>query len=243
MAYNDIPSVQQALYDVAVNCAARRLDRRCTAEYTSSTCTGCKWNVLEYVDADPRKAKLLLLSAERSAKQLRHTADTVKAFGRGVNALTVVIALIVGVLGVLAVIGLVRQEKERAERLRPKPTTVQTVKPATTDSKVNKALQAVKDNYRDVNGDGLLNCIDAAVLFYQYYPNKNEVTIELNYNISTGLNHLFNVVNFNGTWRAIEPQNGVTRQSSYFMKDVWGSKYDPAYNKDVTREYIKYVRN
>jgi hypothetical protein len=33
----------------------------------------------------------------------------------------------------------------------------------------------------------LVNCIDAAVLFYQYFPDKDKVCIELNYNPDTGL--------------------------------------------------------
>ena len=44
---------------------------------------------------------------------------------------------------------------------------------------IDKTLKIVAEKWKttDVNGDGLHNCIDAAVLFYQYYPDKSKVTI------------------------------------------------------------------
>jgi len=240
MAYNDIPSEQQALFDVACNCAFNRSEKQCSATFGSSTCTGCKWNLFEYVDADPRKAKLLMLSAERSIRILASTRRSVDSFARFIDTLVVITAVIIITLIVLAVKGCQLEQAERAAEAAAKPQAQVIL---STENKVDKALSKVALNYKDVNGDGLVNCIDAAVLFYKYYPDKNDVTIELNYNTKTGMNHLFNVVNFQGTWRAIEPQAKATGNSRYFMRDVWGSKYDPAYNKVVTKDYIKYVKN
>jgi len=93
----------------------------------------------------------------------------------------------------------------------------------------------------DVNNDRLYNCIDAAVLFYKYYPDKSKVSILLNRNPNTGMNHLFNAVLINGSWRAIEPQAYATGHSSYWMADVWGNKYSSSFNRDATQEYIRYV--
>ena len=94
----------------------------------------------------------------------------------------------------------------------------------------------------DVNGDELTNCIDAAVLFYQYYPYKQEVAIIVNKNANTGMNHLFNAVIINDTWRAIEPQSVYSNNKSYFMKEVWGRLYDHTKNKDVTEQYKVHVK-
>jgi hypothetical protein len=94
----------------------------------------------------------------------------------------------------------------------------------------------------DVNNDGLTNCIDAAVTFYKYFPDKSKVCIEVNYNPSTGMHHLFNCVLIDGVWRAIEPQAYFKNHKSYYMKDVWGSQYDNSKNRDVTNDYIKFVK-
>jgi len=109
---------------------------------------------------------------------------------------------------------------------------------------IDKTLKMVAENCKkiDVNKDGLYNCIDAAVLFYQYYPDKSKVCIELNNNPKTGLNHLFNCVFTDGVWKGVEPQTYAIHHSNYSMWSVWGNRYDNSYNRDVTNNYIKYVR-
>ena len=110
---------------------------------------------------------------------------------------------------------------------------------------INFALERTAADYKrgvDVNGDGLVNCIDAAVLFYQHFPDKSLVSITLNYNPATGMNHLFNAVNINGTWRAIEPQANVINARCYFMTTVWQDEYDYRLNRNVTNHYKRYVR-
>jgi len=110
-------------------------------------------------------------------------------------------------------------------------------------SSIDRTLRLVAENFMriDVNGDGKHNCVDAAVLFYQYYPNKNNVRIALNRNLKTGMNHLFNYVFTDGVWEAIEPQAYSSNHSNYLMRAVWGSQYDNSYNRDVTSDYIVYV--
>jgi len=133
--------------------------------------------------------------------------------------------------------------------------------PTQTSTAYNTSAQSVKEKIEwtleqvdyamrrpiDVNGDGLINCIDAAVLFYQHYPDdKKYVGIILNYNPSTGFNHLFNVVWLNNTWIGIEPQAYYLEgwfTKSYFMRDFWPSSlYDFTINEDQTDKYTKYVR-
>jgi len=110
---------------------------------------------------------------------------------------------------------------------------------------IDKTLKIVAEKWKktDVNGDGLHNCIDAAVLFYQYYPDKSKVCIELNNNPKTGLNHLFNCVFTDGVWKGIEPQSYANNHSNYLMWSSWGSKYDNTYNRDVTDKYKCYAKN
>jgi len=120
-----------------------------------------------------------------------------------------------------------------------------TVRNGTTYALIDATLRKVAVDYKakaDVNKDGKTNCIDAAVLFYQYFPEKEYVCIELNYNEHTGLNHLFNCVFIDGVWRAIEPQTFAVGRSSYWMSDVWGYQYDPSFNKDDTLNYLQYVK-
>jgi len=103
-------------------------------------------------------------------------------------------------------------------------------------------IVAQKCKSTDVNKDGLYNCIDAAVLFYQYYPDRSKVTIITNVNPNTGMNHLFNAVLINGSWITIEPQAYATGYSSYWMKDVWGNKYDNTYNHVALDSFSRYVK-
>jgi len=109
---------------------------------------------------------------------------------------------------------------------------------------IEQTLRVVAQKWKstDVNRDGLYNCIDAAVLFYQYYPDRSKVSIIINVNPKTGLNHLFNAVLINGSWIAIEPQTYATNRKSYWMKDVWGEEYDNTYNRVALDTYSRYVR-
>jgi len=104
--------------------------------------------------------------------------------------------------------------------------------------KVSNAL----NKKTDVNKDGILNCIDAAVLFYQYFPDKSRVCIEVNRHPTNGWHHLFNCVNINGVWKAVEPQAAWKGYNYFWMQDCWGSTYDATYNRDATAEYKKYIK-
>ena len=111
-------------------------------------------------------------------------------------------------------------------------------------SNIDRTLRLVAENWKktDVNNDGKNNCIDAAVLFYQYYPDKSKVCISINRNQRTDFNHLFNCVFTDGVWKAIEPQAYALNRSNYLMWAVWGNRYDNSYNRDVTSDYLKYVK-
>ena len=126
-------------------------------------------------------------------------------------------------------------------------TAVTTSRPNTNESQhanIEATLRIVAEKWKktDVNGDGLYNCIDAAVLFYKYFPDKSKVCIEINVNPKTGMNHLFNCVFTEGVWKAIEPQAYATNHSNYLMWAVWGSQYDKSLNRDVTERWKVYAR-
>jgi len=153
-----------------------------------------------------------------------------------------------------------KDDKEKDERLASKlsstPTlstysttnsTSTTTRTNTNDSQhanIDSTLKIVAQKWKttDVNKDGLYNCIDAAVLFYKYYPVRDKVAIIINVNPKTDMNHLFNAVLINGTWIAIEPQAYATGYKSYWMKDVWGNKYDNTFNRVATDNWAKYAK-
>ena len=95
---------------------------------------------------------------------------------------------------------------------------------------------------RDINQDGLINCIDAALWFYYLFPDRNRVRIMRNTNERTGFNHLFNAVNINGRWYNIEPQTGWIRRASMWMPYVWGDRYDTRYSVDRTSYWRNHIR-
>ena len=114
-----------------------------------------------------------------------------------------------------------------------------------TSNDINNTLILVArdlQNKIDYNNDGLINCIDTAVSFYKWYPDKSKVRIELNRNLFTGMHHLFNCVFTGGAWRAIEPQAQFKNHRSYSMQSVWGKEYDEKYNSDATQQYMRYVK-
>jgi len=117
--------------------------------------------------------------------------------------------------------------------------------PNTIEAQIQQTLiKVAADILRqvDVNKDGQCNCIDAAVLFYKYFPDKSAVCIEWNYNEKTDINHMFNCVLMYGYWRAIEPQTVYTGGSSFYMKDAWGAQYDSSLNKDVTAYWSQFSK-
>ena len=97
---------------------------------------------------------------------------------------------------------------------------------------ISRVINIVHENVFDINDDGLVNCIDYAILFCIGYPKSH---IILNNNPRTGMNHLFNSINVNGTIMYIEPQRN---SKGPLMVNVWGSQYNPAYNEVQTHYYL-----
>ena len=136
------------------------------------------------------------------------------------------------------------QNITNAVQASTRASSIPTVRNTSEHTNIDRTLQLVAKNWKktDVNRDGKRNCIDAAVLFYQYYPDKSKVCIEANSNPKTEMHHLFNCVFTDGVWKAIEPQAYAMNRSNYFMWAAWGNRYDNSYNRDVTSEYLRYVK-
>jgi hypothetical protein len=137
-----------------------------------------------------------------------------------------------------------RQNVTNAIQASARASSTSAVRNTSEHANIDRTLRLVAEKWKitDVNGDRLNNCIDAAVLFYQYYPDKRKVCIEVNRNPSKDFHHLFNCVLTDGAWKAIEPQAYANNYSNYFMWSVWENLYDNSYNRDVTSEYLRFVK-
>jgi len=212
------------------------MNRRCKERFGGYACNDCKYNINRYTDADPRQVELFMVQAEMSA-------GVIQATDSGHH---MVFIIFISLCLLFAWISYRNEKQQDSYTVNSVTNTILSSKGGSTQHEIimNTLRQVSKDHDRkiDVNKDGEINCIDAAILFYKYYPDKNNVCMEQNVNPSTKMNHLFNCVRINGVWKAIEPQSGFTNQHSYYMKDVWGAKYDNSKNKDVTRDYLQYVK-
>jgi len=242
------PSFSSTLYDCATECALRRQNGRCRETFGGSMCAYCQLYLPQYIDADPRHIKLFMLGAQSRA-------DAIRRSGSGAKWALLIVIAIIAYFGhahwkmerkrdAIAESYRVEREMQRAQpQAQSKAPSPAPVKDERTD--IVLALQKVAkdlDAGRDVNGDGLSNCIDAACLFYKYFPDKSNVAIVVNRNDATEMYHMFNSVMVDGVWRTIEPQAIWGNKKSYWMKDIWGDSYDYTFNKVVTGEYKKFAR-
>ena len=84
----------------------------------------------------------------------------------------------------------------------------------------------------DYDRNGEINCVDKAVAFkliwdktYRWHPCQ----LIRNSNLDANYHHLFVRVFILGRWYYLEP-NYKPNRDSYLMEDVWGDRYNPAYN-------------
>jgi len=239
----DNPNFSDAIYDCAITCALRRKKGKCKERFGSYECNDCKVYIHRYIDVEPRLAELYIMKADKTVSDsLRSNRSSSIGSFFAIFLLLAVIGSAVGYMVKLNIQRINYRDSWYLESTTPANTARQQ---NSTHTNIVNTLNFVSRELNkkvDVNRDGLVNCIDAAVLFYQYYPNKNEVTISVNYNTATGMHHLFNVVLIDGIWRAIEPQAYWKNHNTYFMRDIWGSQYDNSKNRVVTDDYLRYVR-
>jgi hypothetical protein len=97
---------------------------------------------------------------------------------------------------------------------------------ALLDHKIQKAKSWGSRN--DQNNDGVINCADYAELFYKY---ASEAGYHVQYISNSNLNHAFNSINVNGTWRAIEPQSAESGLGKSPLVSVRWTNYNPSFDK------------
>jgi len=241
--YNTIPNQTQALYNLATECCLRQMDRKCHCpkQWASAQCHECDCFIGNYINADIRQMQLFMREAHSRAFFLKEAGK----LGVG-NWLCIIFFA-------LLIVGMVYLFIKDASYTKPtvaKPTVAKptVAKPSTqvektTDQKIREALEKVAYDWDvkkvDVNGDGLINCIDAAVLFYKHYPDKKDVKIMSTF-IKDPNGHLFIMVK----GIDVEPQAFTKpRLAQYNMAYVWGSAcYKPSYNKDETSIWRHYAK-
>jgi len=235
-------SYSGALNDCAMECAMRRIRGRCTKEFGCYECNDCDQYINTYLPVDtPREyVQLFMVQAERSAKSLHYSTPKI-----GFPPVWVWIILFVAASFGIRECNSYYNTARYLKQVAPVPASVASAgSTRTVYSGIETTLRLVAQRYNakvDVNGDGLTNCIDAAVLFYQLYPSRDDVRIVLNVNSSTDMNHLFNAVRINGIWLTVEPQAYVNGVKPYWMSDVWGARYNPSRDRIVTNDYRKFV--
>lgn len=109
-------------------------------------------------------------------------------------------------------------------------------------SKIKDILSITSTLDMDINNDGLVNCIDRAVVFKEEWDRRFPFYSKrciLVRNKSPGWHHLFVQINYLGLW-SIEP-NGNSQQ--FLVETYWGNKYKSAYNVyNETDKWLLYGR-
>jgi hypothetical protein len=89
----------------------------------------------------------------------------------------------------------------------------------------------------DVNGDGVINCIDYSIRFRMLYG--SDAKLMINNNRRNGMNHMFiRIWTRPGQFIDVEPQGTPTL---YSMGLIWGTRYDLEYSRDVTNHWTHVV--
>jgi len=88
----------------------------------------------------------------------------------------------------------------------------------------------------DVNEDGNIDCIDYSIIFRTLYGSNARIIINVNPN--SGMNHMFIQIRYSGGHMDIEPQGTPER---YSMGLIWGVRYNPVFNRDVTSEWTQVI--
>ena len=213
------------LYRIAYQCALLK------QQGCNGYCGNCQLNTSLYID-DAREAVLIKTNAAIDAEQMREYKKDedisfwVKFF---------VVAIFCISFAVTCHTNKLKQPKPTAT-----PTETQVPRPIPVPSVriTGDVIDYLPNIIRDVNGDGQINCIDWAVVFYEVRP---DCRIIRNQHPTNGFHHLFIAIPQPGnTWLYIEPN--TAGQLYYRMDLVWGDKYDPRYNRDETHIWKEYAK-
>jgi len=219
----------------AFKCAQRRSENICISQVCSSYCDNCSFFVKNYFppETDEETVKLLMLKAEEKAWATILENQIHAGFWVGFFVLLILV-------WALWYYDPFWTRYTMNQSNSPPPDIRGSIADtgAEQHANIDQTLRIVAEELwkgRDVNGDRQLNCIDATILFYHFFPDKSKVIIMGNVNPRQHLNHLFVSVFTDGEWKPIEPQAYYSRNDSYWMEDVWGDRYDVRYDKEDTK--------
>lgn len=238
--------------------ALRRFAHECAKHKAYRTCNGvcrsCGLNISAY-SIPKEDAVIMQQMAEldigedikRRHQAIEYQQAEAKAARSAAKVQLIIWAIIITVC--ISLIMYCRSSAAKSTNSMSTQTTTQSVSTVTTPvSKqtpvdplvpIRSTLKQVTK--RDMDGDGKVACVDYTLMFYDTYPNKNNVRVIWNKNTVNDMNHLFVKVWVNGEWMPVEPQayiNPVTDRW-FSMRKYWGSKYSPDYDLDVTANVEK----
>lgn len=118
----------------------------------------------------------------------------------------------------------------------------------TPDAMIKTTLLIVASEWptADLNYDGKVSSIDAAIAFYNNYPDKGACTIWCN----AKMNYVFNAVKVNSQWITVDPMAFILWPDNLVMYTMEALSsdleeydgYDPAYNYDAWYKYGRYCK-
>jgi hypothetical protein len=237
-----------SLYGIALQCAKLN-DAGCALG-----CEQCQFNIFNY-GLEINEAALLKANAytdycNQKAMQLQRVKEIKDYRDEGIIARLIVVGLIVVAFlwccNSIKSCGGKKIEQVREYDVSGPPGDLldddkefwQLVDRPNDPSMIPTVLRIMKRyGVPDMNKDGKVDCIDYSIYFRMLYGSN--AFIIMNKNPKTGMNHMFIQVHTSLSFYDIEPQG---TEYVYAMSAIWGMKYDPFYNQDVTSQWGGYVR-
>ena len=227
------------LYTIVMECA-RLNDQGCACQ-----CHACQFNIFNYVK-DVREGSLLKATAYtdyHKSKELKRQIRTTD-FAMDMGPLIVLALIVAGIMWCCSSVSNPKQTPDSIYQLNRSVTSgVRTSLPMTDEVRrflrdqnniknVPGILAIMPHVVYDTNRDGQINCIDYSCVFRELYG-RNAYLI-INRNQRTNMHHMFiRIWDESGEYH-IEPQGTPNR---YSMGLIWGQRYNPSYNRNVTSEY------
>jgi hypothetical protein len=196
---------EESLYQLAYNCAASQAAVKCNA------CKKCMYNITLY-GWDLSQIKLIKARATMDYHHdIYNKQREKKAYWQaefGIAAFTIVVILILALVLPYECDGL---------ELPPPPYSPPKHAPA--------MIRYVKENIRDVNGDGKINCVDYSVVFYENWPHSSIIHVWDN---SVGFDHLLILAE----GKYVEPQTPTGNPEV-----LWGKMFATTHKRNRTEVY------
>jgi len=226
------------LYAITMACA------KYNAQGCNCECGVCQFNVFNYVD-DVREAGILKATAYADFTSAQEANKLVAQQDKAHTAANLTMAaIIIGVI-IFAVSSIATcfigcKPNDPIPFKDFTPTAADNKKAADIIYDTNNLsnipkIIALLEKYgpNDWNNDGYVTCIDYAIQFRMFYGIYARLV--QNYNPAIGMNHMFVqvYVSYNN-YIDVEPQGTALK---YKMPLIWGDKYDPKFNIDVTDWY------